>query len=326
MRRRAASSRRRRIRRALRQPGAAPAGPAHAHVARATTHSAEVNTLVPEQFRRWPAQSTPGGAPRDFGIAIFGHSRPHLIESALTSLAHQDALNRVHVFLDGDQGRPDVRRKVEQVATVVERFPVRALHRRNGNLGFRKLILQSMKYMSEHYDSMLFLEDDCFPTRGCVEVFRADLDLIRDRKDVFSVYGHPFNVPNETEYFGRFQGWGWATTAEKLGPILADLVHCYWMSEEDFLQFTGEAMTEEVLSRIDVTPGRQPSATLRRFFAWDETLCLLTALRGLLHKRSSRRVIYNCGVDSEGAHFNNVEFYRAPPFSMVTGAEAWEHF
>ncbi|NGO56109.1 hypothetical protein G6N73_34970 [Mesorhizobium camelthorni] len=294
--------------------------------AKGASQAAKWVSLVPDQFRSIPPQTVFDENDRDFGVAVFGFNRPDLMEGVLTSLGHQKMLGRVHVFIDGDQGRPHARAIINEVADVAARFPVRAIHRRAGNLGFRKMMLQAMTIMSDRYDMMLFLEDDCFPTRDCCRIFRAELGLIAKQDDVFSVYGHPFGLPNETEYFTRFQGWGWGTTSAKLKPVLSDLVRCYWMDEADFLAFTHEAMTEEILQRIDVTPGRQPSVTLKRFFAWDETTCLLTALRGMKHKRTAVRVIHNCGAGSAGSHFTKVEHYRKPPFNMIAADEVWDHF
>ena len=302
------------------EPSVSPHGATRPSMVSAAGSRQSLST-VPRHLRTLPEQNS---VEDGFGIAVFGFDRAQLIENTLVSFGCQKALGCVHVFIDGDQGRPLLRQSIHDVAEVAQRFPVRAIHRRNGNLGFRKMMLQAMSYMSERYDKILFLEDDCFPTRNCVQLMRSELKSIEDREDIFSVYGHHFCLPNETDYFSRFQGWGWATTSKKLKPILSELIRCYWMDEAEYLRFTSEAMTPEILQAIDVTPGRQPSVTLKRFFAWDETLCLLTALRRMTHKRSATRVIYNCGAG--GSHFENVDHHRDPPFNMVAVDEVWNHF
>jgi hypothetical protein len=95
------------------------------------------------------------------------------------------------------------------------------------------------------------------------------------------------------------------------------------MSEEQYIEFIRETLTDEVLQIIDVTPGRQPSLTLRLFFAWDETLCLLCALKGLKHKKTHKRVIYNCGAGKNSTHFRSVMYFRKPPFNMISPREVW---
>ena len=320
---------RRRAARMLRAiPGDMPAPPQNEPgppPARATPQSTRpVPPAVPEALLDLPPQGLDDA--EGLGIALFGFARADMLRNALVSLGQQRALRNVHVFLDGDQGNPARRAKIDEVARVVAGFPVHAVHRRRGNLGFRKMMLQAMQFMCEHYDEIIFLEDDCFPASNCISVFRRELEVITGLDDVFSVYGHPFLVPAETDYCTRFQGWGWATTAEKLRPLVAELLRCYLMLEEEFLEFTAKALTPEVRAVIDVTPGRQPSTTLEVFFAWDETLCLLTALRGLKHRRTPERVIFNCGADPESSHFANIDHYRRPPFNMIAVDEVWDHF
>ncbi len=290
-------------------------------------------SVVPPQWKILPPQ--PDFDPverRKFGIAVFSYNRPALLENTLTSLGQQQVLNRTHVFIDGDQGNPRRRIEIDGVTKVAEKFPVQEIRRYRGNYGFRRIMLNAMQTMSDQYDQILFLEDDCFPTKDCISTMWSELDEIADDPKVFSIYGHHFKMPLEKKAveagkpFGRFQGWGWATTSEKLRPILAELKYWYDREEEEFLRFTHQSLTPEILKFIDVTPGRQPSLTLRKFFAWDETLCLLTALKGMGHRPTSKRVIYNCGASADASHFHDVEHYRAPPFNLVSPHEVWELF
>jgi hypothetical protein len=257
------------------------------------------------------------------GIAVFGFDRSDLMHNILTSLQKQGALQHVQVWIDGDQGNPKIFKRTEAVHQVAKKFPVKKIHRHRGNLGFRKIMLNAMHYMAYNYDRLIFLEDDCFPTKDAIKIFKEELDIIRKRTDIFSAYGHHFLVPTEGETIGRFQGWGWATTSNKLLPLLNDLTQCFLMSEEQYIEFIRETLTDEVLQIIDVTPGRQPTVTLRSFFAWDETLCLLCALKGLKHKKTHKRVIYNCGVGKNSTHFKNVMFFRKPPYNMISPKEVW---
>ncbi|MGI9433368.1 MAG: sulfotransferase domain-containing protein, partial [Geminicoccaceae bacterium] len=277
--------------------------------------SASIDKLYADPIKKEP-----------IGIALFGFDRDELVQNSLDSLARQNRVHDVHLWVDGDQGNPAKRKRTTAVARLGKKFNVKRIHQHRGNLGFRKMMLQAMTYMSLHYDKIIFLEDDCFPNRDCIATFSDELDAIRDRADVFSVYGHHFDLPNESEYFSRFQGWGWATTSEKLRPLLDDLIQCFFMTEERFLAFTREAMTPEILRLIDVTPGRQPSATLKEFFAWDEALCLLTALRGLKHKRTRERTVYNCGAGERSTHFADLASFRKPPYNMIAASEVWDHF
>ena len=262
----------------------------------------------------------------DLGIAVFAHTRAQHVYNVLESLARQDAIHCVHVFVDGDQGKPAVRAQIENVLNVVRQYPVREIHEQRGAFGFRKMMLIAGNIMAEKYKNIIFLEDDCFPTKTAIDEFLTALNKIADEKEIFSVYGHPFLVPNEDGEFYRFQGWGWATTREKIIPIWDELRSCYLMSEPDYLAFVDRHLTEAVRKRIDMTPGRQPSDTLTKFFAWDETVCLLTAAKGLRHQRTEKRVIFNCGVGESSTHFKNGDAYRTPPFNMISPSEVWNYF
>jgi len=263
---------------------------------------------------------------KEFGILLFGFSRPLYIADVLQSLEKQGALQYVDVWLDGHQGSPDLKAKVELVHEVVSKFPVNKIYKHNGNLGFRKLVLQALSEASAKYDHIMILEDDCFPTHDAVEVFKRELKKIEYEPDTFSIYGHPFLVDAESETCARFQGWGWGTTSAKLEPFLKQLVDCYSLTEERYLSFVKEVFTEEVKSKIDITPPRLPSHTLPRFFAWDETLGLLTALAGKTHKKTPSRTIYNFGACQDSSRFKNVEWYVKPPFNMVSHENIWDYY
>jgi len=263
----------------------------------------------------------------DFGIIVFGHTRIAELDAVLDSLQRQDALKYTEVWLDGHQGKTSLAEKVNQTIACVKKYPVKHLHVQNGNFGFRKMILLGMSHMCRKYREFLILEDDCFPTRDAVEIFRRELDITRNNKEIFSIYGHHFMVEGElNDTFSRFQGWGWATTSEKLLPILKQLIDCYSMSEEDYLEFVRLSFSQEIRDRIEITHPRQPSYTLERFFAWDETLGLLTALNNQVQKPTRERTIFNCGMGGASTHFADLELFRKPPFNMITLDEVWDHF
>jgi len=263
---------------------------------------------------------------KDFGILLFGFTRPLYIADVLQSLEKQGALQYVDVWLDGHQGSPGTKEKVEMVYEVVSQFPVNNIYKHNGNLGFRKMMLQALSVASAKYKYIMVLEDDCFPTHDAVATFRKELKIIEGAPDIFSVYGHPFLMPSEGETCTRFQGWGWGTTSEKLAPFLDQLIDCYSLTEQQYLSFVNKMLTEDVKARIDVTPPRLPSYTLTKFFAWDETLTLLTALAGKVHKKTPNRTIYNCGACQDSSRFKNIEWYMKPPFNMISHDQIWDYF
>lgn len=263
---------------------------------------------------------------RPFGIIVFTHTRHDALKLVLRSLKEQQATNITTVWIDGAQGKEKTRLATEESERIAHEYNVLEVKRIKGNYGFRKTILHGLGYMAQKYESFLVLEDDCFPTRNAVETFRSMLDSIADDHRVFSVYGHHFHVPGEVELFPRFQGWGWGTTSKKLIPYLHRLVDLYSLLEDDYIKVVKRIATPEVLARIEITPPRQPSHTFFKFFAWDETLALLTGADGLLHAKTPEQTIYNFGMGKSSTHFGDFDLFRKPPFNLITIDEAWEKF
>jgi hypothetical protein len=273
-----------------------------------------------------PGFAWPDGKLEDFGIIVFGHTRLDALGAVLESLKRQNALKYTEVWLDGYQGNNQLKLKIQKTIDLVKTYPVKHLQTQAGNYGFRKMLILGLAEMCRKYRDILILEDDCFPTHDAVAEFRKEIDLIRKNKNIFSVYGHHFKVDAEKETCARFQGWGWATTSEKLMPMLRQLIDCYSMPEENYLKFIRRTFTSKIKERIDITPPRQPSYTLEKFFAWDETLCLLAALNHQVHKPTKTQTIYNCGMGKGSTHFDDVEQFRKPPFNLITPEEVWQYF
>lgn len=263
---------------------------------------------------------------KEFGILVFGFTRTKALHAVLESLHRQGASALTEVWIDGHQENAKLRGPLLETRNMAAKYPLAALKANEGNFGFRKMMLLGLQHMATHYDKFVILEDDCFPTRDAVDVFYNEIERISGQDKIFSVYGHPFLVPSETDTCPRFQGWGWGTTSAKMTPLLNELTECFSMTEWEYLEFVDRALTAPIDERINVTPGRQPSDTLRRFFAWDETLCLLAARRGLVHKPTDKRVIYNFGMGADGTHFEQVERHRKPPFNMISLDEVWDFY
>lgn len=261
------------------------------------------------------------------GILVLGARRPTLLRNTLESLRRQDALANTHVWLDGHQGFAELIRQVEACRAEVRRFAVGRLVPYEGHVGIDKLMLDALRSTLDHYERLIILEDDCFPTARAIQTFEADLDAIASRPDVFSVYGHHFLVEAEGETLTRFQGWGWATTSDKLRPVLEQLRSCYSLDEVGYHEWLRETVTSDVRARLAVTPGRDPLDTANRFFSWDACTCVLTAAMKLEHKKTHRRVIFNCGLGRSGGHFRGRKRrFRKPPFNMIAPREVWDVF
>ena len=257
-------------------------------------------------------------------ILVFGHTRLDHLRVVLKSLEMQGAIQGVHLWLDGHQNNAALRKKVEAVQQMANGFDVASRTYHTGHMGFRKMVLQALWWATHSYDRIIVLEDDCFPTHDAISAFNVALDKIKTRDDVLTVYGHPFLCESEGVTIGRFQGWGWGALSERLRPVLEQLIQCYSMPEAEYLEFVKVALTPEIRSVIDVTHPRQPTFTLEKFFAWDETLCLLSAMLGYVHMKTHKRTIFNCGLG--GNSFNEDGKWGAPPFNMVPFDKVWDYY
>jgi hypothetical protein len=256
------------------------------------------------------------------GILVIGHTRPELLKNTLQSLARQQAIDRVNVWLDGHHGHQELIEPVYQCRSIAAHFAPADLVAYSGHVGTEKLMLDALDALSSRYLRLVVFEDDCFPTYSAVRVFEEDLDRIEDDPSVFSVYGHHFLVPSEGETITRFQGWGWATTIAKLRPVLQQARECFSWSEPRFLRWVEERLTPAVCARLAVTPGN-PVQAVRHFYCWDGCINVLTASLGLCHRKTSRRVVYNCGIGGCGGHFPPEERFLHPPFNMISPDDVW---
>ncbi len=260
------------------------------------------------------------------GILVLGFARPDLLQALLESLARQNALATTHVWIDGTADRMEVLVRPQDCATVAAKHPVAEIRTHRGHLGIEKLMLDALTEMSNRYDYLIVLEDDCFPIRQAISVFQEHLDAVANDESVFSVYGHPFLTEREGDRNTRFQGWGWATTRHKLHPILQEARTLFQLTEKDYLDFTRAQLTPEIVAKLDVTPGRDVCNVLKSFFSWDSCTALLTARRGLLHCRTKQRIVYNCGLGGNSGHFQESAHLRLPPFNMIAPTEVWNYF
>ena len=258
------------------------------------------------------------------GILVVGHTRLELLKNTLESLARQAAIDRTHVWLDGHEGFSELLEPVYKCRSIADHFVSTRLVAYNGRVGVSKLAVDGLWTLSHQYDRLIFLEDDSFPTYSAVRVFEEGIEEISNDPEIFSVYGHHFLVPAEGETITRFQCWGWATTTAKLRPVLEEARRCLSWPEPRFLRWIENLLTPDVCVRLSVTPPRDPIQTIRTFFALDAFISVLTASMGLTHRKTSRRVVYNCGMGNGSSHFTNQEQYRRPPFNMILPSEVWQ--
>lgn len=261
----------------------------------------------------------------NIGILLIGYMRPRHLECVLESLKKQDLLEKTHLWIDGSGGRSEHASLNHKSIAIGEAYDTKELRVHNGHYGIEKIMLDGLSFMAEEYDAFIVLEDDCFPLKGFYDVFCKQLKQIDKEENIFSVYGHHFRVDGEGKTFSRFQGWGWATTSNKIKTLLPDLKKLFLMDEESYLSYVQSEIDEDVRKALDVTPGRNVLQTLDRMFSWDSCLSLLCTINHFSHAKTEPQVIVNIGIDRRSGHFNrDLNLYRNPPFNMVSIDEVWE--
>ncbi len=262
------------------------------------------------------------------GILVIGYNRPFHLQSVLESLRQQGRLNQVHVWIDGTQGRGEYQDDNTKSIAIAKRYSVKKIHVVKGHLGIEKIMLDALDFMSQKYSRVLVLEDDCFPVEGAIDQFEMTLLEVKERCDIYSVYGHHFATePKDTRDFSRFQGWGWAAHSQQIRAYLPRLTDLFLKSEAEYSAFVAARLTSEVCERLDVTPGRNVLNVLQSFFSWDSATALLTAIDNVSHRRTETPVVKNTGIIEGVGHFReDRQHLRQAPFNMITIDEAWGHF
>lgn len=262
------------------------------------------------------------------GILVTAFNRPNHLQAVLESLRLQGRIGSVNVWIDGSQKRCELMGAEHRSAEIAKRFAVAEVRHHYGHLGIEKMMLDALDEMSRRYTKVLVLEDDCFPVESGVEEIERTLADVAGRRDVFSVYAHHFGTEcKENLEFTRFQGWGWAAHAAAIRHLLPALRGLFTMSEQAYRSYIAANLDENVKSRLDRTPGRDVLKTLQAGFSWDSAVAFLTAQRGLVHRRTPRRAVFNMGITPGIGHFQrDIDFFRRPPFNMISLGEAWAMF
>jgi len=283
---------------------------------------------LPSQTGPESAQETEQETGQGLGILVLGYNRPHHLQSVLESLRQQGHLDQVHLWIDGTQSRGEFLGANEHTIKIAQRFNVAELHVQNSHLGIEKMMLDALDDMTQRYDRVMVIEDDCFPLSNAVAQFEAELAAIADRKDVYSVYGCLFGTESEdSQDFTRFQGWGWAAHSHQIRRLLPDLRALFMKSETAYLSEIQRRLTPEIEAGLDRTPGRNVLSVLKQFFSWDSATSFLCAEKDLKHQRTAERSMINTGIIDGIGHFRQDSArLRQPPFNMITLPEAWAQY
>lgn len=293
-----------------------------------TQHSVNVKRIKPS-FNLNEIELSTENKKEDFCIALFTFNSTERSGRVLESLQRSGVMRYVEVFMDGPHAIPKLANQVEKNRQLIETYRPKKINSRAGNYGFRRIMMESLLDLSSRYKKFLILEDDCFPTKDAISIFRKELDTYESDQNVLTVYGSHFLCEGEFPLCPRFQGWGWATWSEKIVSFVHKMMRLYLLPENEYLSFINSTFTDSMKIKIDdLTHPRSCSFTTKKFFAWDETLTHLSALENKYHRPTSKRCIYNFGMDENSSHFplSAEKTFRKPPFNLITPQEVWEYF
>jgi FkbM family methyltransferase len=265
---------------------------------------------------------------RNLGILVFGFKRPNSLGNVLESLRLQGYSQATTVFIDGDLHRSEYSYQCNESRLLQNIYTDCKFLIYNGNYGIERLMIDGLQYAFQRFNKIIVLEDDCFPSFDAVELFNQKLNALPD--GYFSVYGHPFGIENEEGGITRFQGWGWATTQERLGQVLPILKFLYALDEHSYLDFIAKKLEDQsLIDKLSITPPRNCIDVLKKQFTWDSAISLICADLNLLHQYTNERIIFNCGMGggTTSGHFRQEEScLREPPFNMILEEEVWQCF
>lgn len=261
----------------------------------------------------------------DLGICVIGYNRPFHLQATLESLRQQGRIHDVEVWIDGTQGRAEFVGENNLTIEIARSFPVKKVHVQASHLGIEKLMIDSLSDMSERFERLVVIEDDCFPLEGAIQCFEKALQEAHDDESVFSVYGHHFGVELEDRWrFPRFQGWGWAAETKKIKVLLPELKRLFLLTEDQYRAEISSRLSPDIEQRLNTTLDRNVLGVLAKFFSWDSATAFLCAERRLQHLRTPRKCIANSGITPGIGHFQkDTERFRGPPWNMVTLPEVW---
>ena len=260
-------------------------------------------------------------------IQVFGHSRPRALRYVLEGLRRQGAMPITEVWLDGHEEKPELVPKVEECRALEKEFPAAKWMKYGSRVGHVKIFIDAMRTAIPKYENIIILEDDCFPGRDAISAFEDGLNRIRSDPTYFSIYGHHFGGPKEGDETTAFQCWGWATTSQKMKPILEDFVRLWEMPEPECVLWIKEHMTEDIRNRMDVFPGRSDTSILQTQFCFDAVIAFLVAKEKMLNKRTPQQVVFNFGIGEDSGHFTQeMPMFFVPPYNMISESELVRRF
>ena len=165
-------------------------------------------------------------------IAVFAFNRPDHLRRTLDALAANKlaAQSDVTIFCDGPrhEGERDATVSVRQVARTARGFASLTVVERPCNLGCAASIIDGLKQMFAHSESVIIIEDDILTSIHTLSYLNTALTHFKGQKNIFSIsaWAPPKSLFQQSKddtadiYFvPRFHCWGWASWRDRFEQI-----------------------------------------------------------------------------------------------------------
>mgnify|MGYP001060087297 CR=1 FL=1 len=180
-------------------------------------------------------------------ILVTVYNRINHFKRCIESLKKCDLSNQSHLFVAIDapfrEADIEINLQIIEYSQSIEGFEKITLFVREDNLGSRENIDKARNHIFQHYDRLIFTEDDnVFSTSFLVNINKC-LEIYKSRKDIFSVSGYnmPFTLPqNYKKDIYIWQGmsaWGVGLWRDKWMSMDFNLNKVdYWLSNKNHLR------------------------------------------------------------------------------------------
>jgi Glycosyltransferase like family 2 len=152
-------------------------------------------------------------------IAVFAYNRPKHLQATVQSLSRCPEWRRSRVFFysDGPREHCDEAavKQVRAVASSLDHSHTEIVARES-NLGLAKSIIRGVSELCERFGRVIVVEDDLLVAENFLSYLNQALDVYAQRRDVYQVSAHMFEVPEFAErrstiLLPMITTWGWAT-------------------------------------------------------------------------------------------------------------------
>lgn len=157
---------------------------------------------------------------QNIGIGIFAYNRPSHLRRVLISLEN-NKIRGATVFLDGPKNKKDILIQKEIIFTIKHNpFINLKLIKKSKNIGLARSIIWGVKYLSNKYENVIVIEDDCIPRKEFFKYIVKTIKSSQYKENLNPICGYQFpeiqklNKKNLTPIFlNYFMPWGWCVNS-----------------------------------------------------------------------------------------------------------------